>query len=288
VGPMLYSRRKRQAELAAREASGEMLWTESVDEAARARLVHAFRDSVGPHGIFYDIAREAILHDEGRFYLLDPTLDPAPDLTRYLLCCPDAMVPTVIEAMDFSCKDRQATVETNNWHALEYFGSAVNVILREHRISYELINGQMVEFSSMELHQQVVAPALRLLAGRSDLDKVEFAYGEALREIADGNAANAITDAATALQEMFNALGWPGNSLGPQIKFARENGILAPHDSPMLHAIEKLLNWVSADRSEKGDAHAVTSVALDDAWLIVHVVGAVILRLSRPTTRGDK
>src|SRR5262249_38063208 len=156
----------------------------------------------------------------------------------------------------------------------------VNVILREHRISYELINDQMVEFSSRTLHQQVISPSLKLLASRPNLEKVESAYKDALEEISKGNAADAITDAGTALQEMLSALGCAGNALGPQIASARAKKIIAPHDSPLLTAIEKVLHWVSADRSEKGDAHGVTSATLEDAWLIVQVVGAVVLRLS--------
>jgi hypothetical protein len=44
---------------------------------------------------------------------------------------------------------------------------------------------------------------------------------------------------------------------------------------------------VSADRSEKGDAHGVTAATLDDGWLIVQVVGAVVLRLSNSVPRGS-
>ena len=76
-----------------------------------------------------------------------------------------------------------------------------------------------------------------------------------------------------------------GNSLGPLIKSARENGLLAPHDSPMLGAVVKVLDWVSADRSERGDAHAVSTASIDDAWFTVHVVGAALLRLSKASPR---
>jgi hypothetical protein len=38
---------------------------------------------------------------------------------------------------------------------------------------------------------------------------------------------------------------------------------------------------VSADRSERGDAHLVKESDSDDAWLVVHVVGALILRLEK-------
>jgi len=190
--------------------------------------------------------------------------------------------------MSQACSDGQLNQATGNWRWANTFEVSINVILREHRISYELTRNQMIPFSAKELHTEVVAPALRLLAGRTDLEKVESAYRSALEEIAGGNAADAITDAGTALQEMLSALGCTGNSLGPLIASARAKEILAPHDSPMLGAVEKALHWVSADRSEKGDAHSVAPSTVDDAWFIVHVVGAAILRLSKPALRGAK
>jgi diacylglycerol kinase len=48
----------------------------------------------------------------------------------------------------------------------------------------------------------------------------------------------------------------------------------------MTSAIESVMHWVSADRSTSGDAHQVGSAAIEDAWLTVHIVGALILRLA--------
>lgn len=282
---MLYSRRKRLADLAGREAAGESFWTDKFDESARTRIALAFRNSASNFPLYPAHARETILHDEGRLFLVNHQLAPDADLLTYLMRCDDETVPTVIEAMSLACNDSRLNHSTGNWRRTATFDDKVNVILREHRISYELTKGRMVPFSTKELHEAVVAPSLRLLAGHLNLEKVESAYQAALEEITNGKAANAITDAGTALQEMLAALGCEGNALGPQIASARGKGILAPHDSPMLTAFEKVLHWVSADRSEKGDAHSVTSPTLDDAWFTVHIVGAIIVRLSKPVVR---
>ena len=124
--------------------------------------------------------------------------------------CDDETVPTVIEAMSLACNDSRLNHSTGNWRRTATFDDKVNVILREHRISYELTKGRMVPFSTKELHEAVVAPSLRLLAGHLNLEKVESAYQAALEEITNGKAANAITDAGTALQEMLAALGCEG------------------------------------------------------------------------------
>jgi len=62
---------------------------------------------------------------------------------------------------------------------------------------------------------------------------------------------------------------------------ARKKGLLGPHDSTLATGIEKIGDWVNADRSERGDAHLERDADFDAAWLAVHVAGALILRLSK-------
>jgi hypothetical protein len=280
----LHFQRKRDAERAAREAAGESFWTSKFDNNVRVRILHSFRDAVGEVSLHYELARGLLLRRAGLLYLCQPNTNPVDDLLDYLLHCSDDMVPSVLEVMSHVCNNQSIKQRTNNWDS-DVFDPLVNSILREHRISYELVNSQMIEFSSKEIHQVVVVPVLQLLAGRPDLAKVESAYQDALKEISKGAPSDAITDAGTALQEMLQALGCIGNSLGPLIRSARENGFLARHDSPMLGAVLKVLDWVSADRSERGDAHEVSEASIDDAWFTVHIVGVAILRLSKATPR---
>ncbi|MGY1857535.1 hypothetical protein [Modestobacter sp. SYSU DS0290] len=277
---MLYSRRKRQEALAREEAAGASFWTAKFEEPARVKLWHAFSDTSDEWIIeTASHARNLICREEGRFYLTDARRVASEDFAQYLLTCPDEMVPTCIEAM------RQALLERakGSWQfqdSLTAFSDGVKVILREHRISFDLIEGQMVEFASQEIHNAVVEPTLRLLSGRRGFEGAEKAYKEALEEISHGKPADAITDAGTALQETLTSLGCEGNALGPLTKSARKKGLLAPHDGPMTEAVEKLMHWVSADRSTTGDAHGATSPSTEDAWLIVHLVGALVLRLA--------
>lgn len=46
------------------------------------------------------------------------------------------------------------------------------------------------------------------------------------------------------------------------------------------------MQWVSAGRSTMGDAHHATSPLPEDAWLTVHIVGAIIVRLANQTPRA--
>ena len=125
---------------------------------------------------YYELARGLILRSAGMLYLVRPNLNPYDDLLNYLLMCPDDMVPTVVEAMSNVCNNDHLAYRTGI-HNASVFDAMLNAILREHRISYELVGTEMIEFSSRELHQEVTLPTLQLLAGRPDLSKVESASG---------------------------------------------------------------------------------------------------------------
>ncbi len=159
------------------------------------------------------------------------------------------------------------------------FERAANDIFSSERVAFEIVEGRAVEFDSKELHAEVVVPTLRLLSGRKGWDPVEVSYQNALREIGV-DPSDAITDAGTALQEAFELLGCNGNSLGPLAKSARQKGILAAHDGTLSDAVVRIVDWVSADRSIRGDAHNARPATRDDAWFTVHVVGALLLRLA--------
>jgi hypothetical protein len=279
---MLHNRRQRLKGIEEAESRGESFWTTSFDERARFKILHAIRDVVSAlwRGTeFISAARDLILRDEGLMCLMDPTDTPEVDFQKYVLSAKDDMVPTVIEAIATAFSNPTLVNQSGAWNAYTDFAAVVNTVLREHRVSFELQGLEMIPFSSRELHVGVVSPTLQLLRD-TRFAASETAYQSALGEIANGDPADAVTDAGTALQQMLVALGCRGNALGPLIKSARTKGLLAPHDSPMLDAVEKIMNWVSADRSETGDAHAVTTPSASDAWFIVHIVGALMLRLS--------
>lgn len=163
----------------------------------------------------------------------------------------------------------------------ETFDEAINDVLNEHRIAFRMVEGQMVSMGSDELQQQVVEPALRLLVGRQ-FQSAHDAYFKALDEITKQDAGDAITDAGTALQETLTALGCEGNVLGKLLNDAKKKGILGGHDQALIDGVLKFANWAAAERNLAGDSHHHTDATLADAWLMVHVVGALIVRLADP------
>jgi len=262
--------------------------TDQLDNQARTRILHVAEDAAGSSPRrYYVLARALILRSEGLLYLAESWYDERQDLLNYLLNTDSEKVPDVIEALSLAFDNQQSYYGTMQSSGRS-FEKNVNIVLRQHRISYDFVGNHMVEHSTSVLHTEVVMPTLRLLSGRAGWSGVENAYQEALVELSAGRAPNAITDASTALQEALTACGCEGANLGPLISSARKKGLLAAHDSPMLNAIEKSLQWVSADRANTGDAHSTTAASVEDAWLAVHIVGAIILRLSKVTAQNAR
>jgi len=290
---LLFSERKRQTRFAELEAAGESLWTSEFNERSRTaiwqKFALAFNMEFSGHQNDWRRVCEQLRRDllvGLKVNKLNGKAHPAEDVDAFLQSVDDEIVCSIIEAMGEVIKK---TFSWNPYFVFDdyYFFDHINDLFYEERLAFELVEGQVIERATEELHSAVVSPTLRLLAGRKEFGPIETAYRNALEEIADGKADDAITDAASALQETFLLLGCQGNALGPLIKDARSKGLLAPHDPTLAEAISKIADWTSAARSQMGDGHRGASAATrDDAWLTVHVVGALILRLAT-TPRGS-
>lgn len=165
--------------------------------------------------------------------------------------------------------------------APESFRTRVNKILEDHTVKFYLQqNSELAPVDSQEMHNEVVAPTLHLLHSQPQFAAAEAAYQKALAELRVRDAGDAITDAGVALQEVLTALGCEGNALGDLFKSARKTGLLKGKDTPLTEAIGRTGDWVAAMRNQ-GEAHKGNpEVDMPDAWMVVHVVGALIRRLS--------
>jgi hypothetical protein len=290
---MFFNRRRKLRDLAEMEAQGKSLWTTAFDPEVRAKLTFAMGEAAqgNPNLMSQVAARAAYLlrKDEGWYQLVLKGGNSTTDFVVFLGRADDQYLPSAIEAIYVAGSELAAAAAYP--YALEpefsvgAFTAEVNRILGEHRISFELIGGEMVPFQSKELHEAVVAPTLRLLAGSKTYSNVEAAYQDALRELAEGHPDDAVTDAARALQGTLLALGCDGNAIGPLLASAKKKKLLGSHDQAMADALENIIDWVSSDRATMGDAHVASPATAPDAWFSVHVIGAVILRLTQGTRK---
>ncbi len=282
--PPLYSRRKRQRERTEAEASGSSFWTSSFSEQVRVKILYAAREAAGLNqNVAFEYSRYLILKDEGRRFLIQGNYNPVADFLEFVELGPDQEMPGVVEAIYASLLryPTGGTLGPGVFVPLNFedFETQTREILEEERVAFDFSNGQMVAFESKELFQAILEPAIQLLHD-ARFKNAETAYQHALEEVSKGRAGDAITDASTALQELLVALGCTGNSLGPLIKSARSRGLIAAHDERMVKAITAVFDWVSADRAATGDAHKADSAAKADAWFMIHVVGALMVRLA--------
>lgn len=146
---------------------------------------------------------------------------------------------------------------------------------------------EIVPVESDELHNEVVEPTLRLLISKN-FSKAHESYLKALKEIQNNDPGDAITDAGAALQHTLEELGCKGNTTGKLLINAKDKGFLGRHDQRLINGVKEFGEWAHADRNETGDAHHHPDAVLADAWLMTHVVGALIVRLVDPTrSRGE-
>jgi hypothetical protein len=280
---VLYNQRERAKERAKAEAGGENFWTPAFSEKVRTRLVYALGEVAGDRrGDVLERARQLILNVEGVPYLdrYGPNVTPAEDFFGHFMGCRDDVMPTALEAL-YSAMQAFGVGNPNYFIPtidVDLFGRKVSGILEEERVAFDFTRGKMQSFKSKELHQEVIEPAMKLLHDPK-FSEAEKAYQHALEEISNGKPGDAITDAGTALQETLTALDCDGNNLGPLIKSAKAKGLLAAHDARLTKAIEDVMVWAAAQRNEIGDSHWADKASKDDAWFIVHVVGALIVRL---------
>jgi len=126
----------------------------------------------------------------------------------------------------------------------------------------------------------IEAPFRALVTARSDLRPIDEKLQEALAELDNRQTADAVTDAGTALQMLFEHLGFGGPALGDQIKAARKAQFFSGSDARLGSALEDVSYWIAATRNAHGDAHPGPAPDLRDAEFVVRMVGLMVLRLA--------
>ncbi|QGG41050.1 hypothetical protein [Aeromicrobium yanjiei] len=273
----LFSERNRAEQYAAREAAGEKLWTEDLPLQARMQIAELW-------DLFEGMSSSASgFSNRAAQQLRIAGLTRASNLHSDLIL-QDRDTAFTLDLIE--CVRYAVTQDYKTRGKVSEFDSILNAFLASHRIAFRMVDGEFIPFSSDELHREVVEPVIRLLVDKR-FEKAQAAYLSAIKEIAV-DPADAITDAGTALQEALEALGCTGVALGALIKDAKSKGLLGKHDQALTDGIERFLVWAAAIRNNKGDGHHVTDASRSDAWLMIHVVGALILRLANePTSAAE-
>ena len=288
-------RRKAQAE---RLASGEVQWTDQLVHDLRVKLNKAW-DDITRHRAFHNHgdALELYIH-ERTLDSLAVALDPSHmQATKADNDCLLSLVEVEHEALAWLAANPNVDSvlypgASAEWHAIiqaapEIFRNKVNELLAAYLVAFHLhYNSRLVPVDSHEMHDAVVEPTLYLLNSQPRFADAEKAYQKALKELRNRDAGDAITDAATALQDVLTALGCKGGALGDLLNSAKKKGLVEGNDTPLTEAVCKTVDWVAAKRNQ-GEAHkGDPDIDMSDAWMLVHVVGALVIRLSESSQGG--
>jgi hypothetical protein len=166
----------------------------------------------------------------------------------------------------------------------ERFISSVNDFLLAARVEWLFSEGSFSQRGNSVLYADVVKPATILLDSSPQFARASAGFSAAITRLSENKPDVAITDAASAVQEMFRGLGVTGNSITDQLDAAQRMKVITAADRMLLRPI---VNWINADRSERGNAHhhREGDVSKADAWLAIHVAGALMVRLSNEEPR---
>ncbi|WP_279366229.1 hypothetical protein [Microbacterium testaceum] len=166
----------------------------------------------------------------------------------------------------------------------EDFIETVNYILLGARVEWTFEDGLFTQRGNSVLHADVVKPASVLLDSDARFQRASAAFQTAINRLSENHPGAAITDAGTAVQEFFRALGVNGNSLSDQLNAAQKASIITGYDRAVLQPFS---DWLNADRSTRGNAHHHNEgdVTKADAWLAIHVACALMVRLSNEEPR---
>ncbi len=161
-------------------------------------------------------------------------------------------------------------LDTDKFHDL------ANEAAERFRVGLRLEGNRFVDITSEHVHQEVVKPALQLLA-KPEFESVNELYRKGFDRLLAGDAAGAITAAASAVEEMLRTGGCSGSSLQQLAQKARARGWLTP-------GVEQSIVKLDAYRSDS-DAHRVGTDERELARLVLHLTASLLLYLGR--TRGD-
>ena len=282
----LYAERLRRKSQAAALEAGQTQWTDQLDRDVRVKLSVAWTDLVN-HMAFSEHAEqldEAIKRRTLQSFAV--AVRPSNMHPRSSSASNEQLLSLIEAEHELLKRIAEQPAADPFWlekvaHAPETFRAEVNRIFQAHLVAFSLHeNSRLVEIQSHEMHNAVVAPTLYLLHSQPRFAAAEKAYQKALDELRHRDPGDAVTDAGTALQDVLKAQGCSGNALGDLLKSARKTGLVKGSDTALTEAIEGAVRWVAAQRND-GEAHrGDADITMSDAWAVVHIVGALIIRLS--------
>lgn len=275
----VYTRRKAarlEAEARARGEDVDYL-TEDAPDAFRNQLVFALMDANGQHT--FRAVHGYLARGRGTPYLSGSRHEPGDDLLELIRTgSTDDLMDVIDAAIQTRLGADTGLVVGGGWQEVHEFVERIRAHLEDHKLAFDVINNQVVDKTSEELHREVVVPALTLLHSRPRFADVERQYRDALDELSKHQWGDAITDANAAAEETLRILlGLKEGKLPDLLGQARQRGLFGDVQERWLKQFVNGFGALSSMRNVEGDAHKAGTEERSIAWLAVHWAGALIV-----------
>jgi hypothetical protein len=168
----LFSKRQKQL----RGEIPDVYVYDDVPESLRVQLVQMIEDGIGHEDRYNDLPKQlyhsihkTLCREYGRFSLTDKrNASDWEHISEYLLETDD--IEHIIDIVELSLYCVDTTIRRENWKIIGCNASPdetiheVNSRFKEHGVGYEYVAGQMIRIDSQLMHEEVIKPALKLLA----------------------------------------------------------------------------------------------------------------------------
>lgn len=259
-------------------------WTREFTRLTRARLAGVFADAFPEirtrHAYESAVGEVLARHSEYPNGLV--TLSSTVTIHASDFWMPDVLDAAAVALTKF---DARPPTASNQWGRPALIDTsailtAANDALLAGRVAFAFVDRRLRDRSGEPLHSTLITPFETALTGDPRFEAAERAYLQASGELATGHYGASITSAGSALQAALQSLGAKGNDLGALFSDGMRRGFLQGHDARLLDAFKSLGGWVTADRSNRGNAHGPASASRADAQFALHIVAATVLRLT--------
>lgn len=149
---------------------------DNVPQTLRVQLIQILNDGIGPDERYHDVSfsiyshiHKTLCREYGVFSLVDNRyLSDWGAIANYLLETED--IEQIIDIVELGLRSVDTIVRQNNW---QYIGCStspdhtifeVNTRFKEHGVGFECVSGEIIRIDSQLIHNDVVKPALKLLA----------------------------------------------------------------------------------------------------------------------------
>jgi hypothetical protein len=272
---------------------------DEVPQALRVQLIQILQEGIGPNAEYQDVPlsvyagiHKALCREYGVFSLSDNRrVSDWQAVATHLLETKN--IEHVLDIVELGLRAVDVEIRKRNWQHLGCSASPyqtiaeVNARFKEHGVGFEYASGEVIRIDSQLIHDEVVKPALQLLAD----PKFKGANNEFLKaheHYRHGRHKECLAECLKAFESTMKTIcdlkGWPynsGDTAKALIDTCMANGLfptfMQSHVGNLRAILESGVPTVRNKLGGHGQGAVVTTVSESTARLALHLTAANIL-----------